>query len=65
MNNATNSERPKSDNLISLSEREALLRAQPGFSELGVNDIAKLVGLMEEEHVDAGESIVIEGDIID
>ncbi|MFI4962529.1 MAG: PqqD family peptide modification chaperone [Legionellales bacterium] len=51
--------------LVSLSEREGLLRAQPGFTDLGFSDMGKLVGLMHEVHVETGNIIVKEGDLID
>ncbi len=51
--------------LVSLAEREVLLRSQSGFADLSVNDTAKLVGLMKEIHFESGEKIVCEGELID
>lgn len=65
MNNASTLNVKQANELISLSEREALLRAQPGFSELTISDMARLVGCMFEINVPAGERIVTEGDLID
>lgn len=65
MNNPKNANPIQPNALVSLSERETLLRAQPAFSDLSVNDIAKLVGLMQEVHVETSEKLFTEGDIID
>ena len=65
MNETNNNNEKQPNELISISERESLLHAQPGFSELNVNDTAKLVGYMREVHVASGTKIVTEGDLID
>ena len=51
--------------MISLSERESLLRATPGFSQLSVAEISQLVGLMNEVSLNPGDVAVTEGDLID
>ena len=56
---------PSAPDLISLAEREALLRRQSGFESLTVNELAALVGLMREVQFSTGEEIVSEGQVID
>jgi len=55
----------KSVEIVSLSERESLLRGIAGFSDLSLSELSTLVGLMQEICVNAGEKIVTEGDIVD
>jgi CRP-like cAMP-binding protein len=51
--------------LVSLAEREALLRMHLGAFGLSTSDMAILVGSMREVTVNTGKVIVAEGDIIE
>ncbi|MDI1352557.1 MAG: cyclic nucleotide-binding domain-containing protein, partial [bacterium] len=51
--------------LVSLAEREALLRAHLGSFGLSMSDIAILVGSMRELTVAPGDIVVAEGDMIE
>lgn len=61
----SNKNEPSTPDLISIAEREVLLRRQSGFESLSVNEGATLVGLMQEVQMQTGERIVVEGEVID
>lgn len=63
MPNSNNQDEPKE--LVSLSERESLIRALPGFADLKLNEMSTLAGLMKEKQFNAGEKIVTEGEPLD
>lgn len=51
--------------IVSLSERESLIRETPLFRELNVTEISQLAGIMQEVSVMPGEAVVKEGELID
>lgn len=54
-----------SNDIITLGEREALVRATPAFRDLSVNEISQLSSLMQEVSYETGETVVTEDELID
>lgn len=54
-----------SNDIISLSNREALILATPAFRNLSINETGQLASIMQEVSVAAGEVVTREGELID